>query len=55
VNTLYRGAYDFIHTHVEEVLEKYDRWLEEREQNEKRWGKQDEKFEEGYYVFSENI
>ena len=36
LNTPYRSASDFIHTQVDEALEKYDAWLEEKEQREKR-------------------
>jgi len=36
MNTPYHSASDFIHKQVDEVLEKYDRWLEEKEEHEKR-------------------
>jgi len=36
MNTPYRSASDFIHSQVEEVLEKYGKWLEEKEEHEKR-------------------
>jgi len=36
MNTPYHSASGFVHTQIDEVLEKYDRWLEEKEQNEKR-------------------
>jgi len=32
MNTLYYGADDFIHRQVEEVLNQYDKWLEEKEE-----------------------
>jgi hypothetical protein len=32
MNAPYRGALDFIHTQIDEVLEKYDRWLEEKQE-----------------------
>jgi len=32
----YHSASDFIHRQVDEVLEKYDAWLEEKEEHEKR-------------------
>jgi len=35
MNAPYRGALDFIHTQIDEVLEKYDRWLEENDAREK--------------------
>lgn len=35
MNTPYRGALDFIHSQIDEVLEKYDCWLEEKEAHEK--------------------
>jgi len=35
MSTPYRGAYDFIHRQVEEALEQYDKWLIEKEENEK--------------------
>jgi hypothetical protein len=35
MNTPYRGALDFIHSQIDEVLEKYDGWLEEKEAHEK--------------------
>ena len=36
MNMPYRSAEDFIHKQVEEVLKKYDKWLEEKEQQQKR-------------------
>jgi uncharacterized protein involved in tolerance to divalent cations len=36
MNTPYHSASDFVHTQIDEVLEKYDRWLEEKEEHEKR-------------------
>ncbi|MEM2110771.1 MAG: hypothetical protein QXX08_02710 [Candidatus Bathyarchaeia archaeon] len=36
MSTLYHNASDFIHKQVEEVLEKYEAWLQEREEQEKR-------------------
>jgi hypothetical protein len=36
LNTPYRSASDFIHTQIDEALEKYDQWLEEKEEQEKR-------------------
>jgi Arc/MetJ-type ribon-helix-helix transcriptional regulator len=36
MNTPYHSASDFVHTQIDEVLEKYDRWLEEKEEREKR-------------------
>ena len=35
MNAPYRGALDFILTQIDEVLEKYDRWLEENDAREK--------------------
>jgi metal-responsive CopG/Arc/MetJ family transcriptional regulator len=35
MNMPYRGALDFIHSQIDEVLEKYDCWLEEKEAHEK--------------------
>jgi len=35
MNAPYRGALDFIHRQIDEVLEKYDRWLEENDAREK--------------------
>jgi hypothetical protein len=32
MNAPYRSALDFIHTQIDEVLEKYDRWLEEKQE-----------------------
>jgi hypothetical protein len=37
----YHSASDFIHRQVDEVLEKYDAWLEEKEEQEKRRRKRD--------------
>jgi predicted nucleic acid-binding Zn-ribbon protein len=31
MNTPYHSASDFVHTQSDEVMEKYDRWLEEKE------------------------
>jgi len=39
MSTPYHGASDFIHKQVDEVLEKYDAWLQEKEEHEKRQGK----------------
>lgn len=36
MNTPYHSASDFIHKQIEEVLEQYDKWQKETEQNEKR-------------------
>jgi hypothetical protein len=36
MNMPYHSASDFVHTQIEEVLEKYDKWLEEKEGYEKR-------------------
>ena len=36
MNTPYHSASDFVYTQIDEVLEKYDRWLEEKEEQEKR-------------------
>jgi len=36
MNTPYHGAYDFVHKRIEEALEQYDRWLEERERKVRR-------------------
>jgi Arc/MetJ-type ribon-helix-helix transcriptional regulator len=36
MNTPYHSASDFIHRQVDEALEKYDAWLEEKEEQEKR-------------------
>jgi hypothetical protein len=36
MNTLYHSASDFVHKQVDEVLEKYDKWLKEKEEYEKR-------------------
>jgi len=36
MNTPYHSASDFVHTQIDEVLEKYDKWLEEKEGYEKR-------------------
>lgn len=35
MNTPYRGALDLIHSQIDEVLEKYDCWLKEKEVHEK--------------------
>jgi hypothetical protein len=32
----YYSAEDFVHKQVDEVLEKYDAWLQEKEEHEKR-------------------
>jgi hypothetical protein len=34
MNTLYHSASDFVHKQVDEVLEKYDKWLKERQRKE---------------------
>ncbi|MBT0160869.1 MAG: ribbon-helix-helix domain-containing protein, partial [Candidatus Bathyarchaeia archaeon] len=36
MSTPYHSASDFIHKQVDEVLEKYDAWLQEKEEHEKR-------------------
>jgi len=36
MSTPYHGASDFVHKQVDEVLEKYDAWLQEKEEHEKR-------------------
>jgi len=36
MNTPYFNAQDFIHKQMEHVLEQFDKWLEEKEYNEKR-------------------
>jgi Arc/MetJ-type ribon-helix-helix transcriptional regulator len=36
MSTPYHSASDFVHKQVDEVLEKYDRWLEEKREHEKR-------------------
>ena len=36
MNTPYYNAQDFIHKQMEHVLEQFDKWLEEKEYNEKR-------------------
>ena len=36
MNTPYHSASDLINRQVDEALEKYDRWLEEKEEHEKR-------------------
>jgi len=36
MNTPYYSASDFIHKQVDEALEKYDAWLQEKEEHEKR-------------------
>jgi hypothetical protein len=36
MNTPYCNAQDFIHKQMEHVLEQFDKWLEEKEYNEKR-------------------
>ena len=36
VSTPYHDASDFVHKQVDEVLEKYDAWLQEKEEHEKR-------------------
>jgi len=36
MNTPYHSASDFVYTQIDEVLEKYDRWLAEKEEQEKR-------------------
>jgi Arc/MetJ-type ribon-helix-helix transcriptional regulator len=35
MNTRYHSALDFIHSQIDEALEKYDEWLEEKEAHEK--------------------
>ncbi|MEM2112012.1 MAG: ribbon-helix-helix domain-containing protein [Candidatus Bathyarchaeia archaeon] len=36
MNAPYRGAFDFIHSQIDEVLEKYDRWLREKQEQIKK-------------------
>ena len=36
MSTPYHRALDFVHKQVDEVLEKYDAWLQEKEEHEKR-------------------
>jgi len=36
MSTPYRSASDFVHKQVDEALEKYNAWLEEKEEHEKR-------------------
>jgi Arc/MetJ-type ribon-helix-helix transcriptional regulator len=36
MSTPYHGASDFVHKQVDEVLEKYDSWLQEKEEHEKK-------------------
>ena len=36
MNTPYHSASDFVHTQIDEVLEKYDKWLEEKDALEKK-------------------
>jgi len=36
MNTPYHSASDFVNTQIDEVLEKYDRWQEEKTEQEKR-------------------
>jgi len=36
MSTPYHGASDFVHKQVDEVLEKYDAWLQKKEEHEKR-------------------
>jgi len=36
MNTPYHSASDLIHKQVDEMLEKYGKWLEEKEEHEKR-------------------
>lgn len=36
MSTPYHSASDFVHKQVDEVLEKYDAWLQEKEEHEKR-------------------
>jgi Arc/MetJ-type ribon-helix-helix transcriptional regulator len=36
MNRPYHSASDFVHTQIDEVLEKYDKWLQEKEEQEKR-------------------
>jgi len=43
MNTPYHGASDFVHKQVDEVLEKYDTWLQEKEDHEKRQRKRAQK------------
>ena len=36
MSTPYHSASDFVHKQVDEVLKKYDRWLEEKREHQKR-------------------
>jgi Arc/MetJ-type ribon-helix-helix transcriptional regulator len=36
MNTPYHSASDLVHKQIDEVLEKYDAWLQEKEEHEKR-------------------
>jgi metal-responsive CopG/Arc/MetJ family transcriptional regulator len=36
MNTPYHSASDLVHKQIDEVLEKYDAWLQEKEENEKK-------------------
>jgi len=36
MNVPYHSASDFIHKQLDEALEKYDEWLQEKEEHEKR-------------------
>jgi metal-responsive CopG/Arc/MetJ family transcriptional regulator len=36
MNTPYHSAPDFIHKQVDEVLEQYEKWLDEKEQNKRK-------------------
>jgi Arc/MetJ-type ribon-helix-helix transcriptional regulator len=40
MNMPYHSASDFVHTQIDEVLEKYGKWLEEKEEHEKRQRKE---------------
>jgi metal-responsive CopG/Arc/MetJ family transcriptional regulator len=39
MNTPYHSASDLVHKQIDEVLEKYDAWLQEKEEHEKRKSK----------------
>ena len=41
MSTPYHSASDFIHKHVEEVLEQYDKWVKDEEQHGKGQRKRD--------------
>jgi metal-responsive CopG/Arc/MetJ family transcriptional regulator len=41
MSTPYHGASNFVHKQVDEVLEKYDAWLQEKEEHERRHRRKD--------------